>query len=189
MLSTRILILISCIFLWGCSSSEQTNPFNFGKNKVGKLTPQTSISAIDSLYKNDSIVNRNHTNALLSNTNEIEIYDSSGKKLLIIEPSTDDTNSAMIKSIQIIDPRYSTEEGISINSTFKDVRETFPISKINNTLSTAVVFVDSLNAYITIDKKFLPTNYKNNTDIKIEANVIPDSATIKHFWIQWNPVK
>lgn len=189
MIYTKMLLACTCLCFMGCTNSEQSNTFEFGKNTVGKLTSQTVISAIDSLYATDSIVNRNRNGAFISSNREIEIYDPSGKKLLIIEPKSSNAKTSTIKSVQIIDPRFTTKNGISTTSTFKDLKEAFPISKINNTLSTAVVFIDSLNAYVTIDKKFLPESYQNNTDLKIEANIIPDSARIKHFWIQWNDIK
>ncbi|WP_378185379.1 hypothetical protein ACE939_09945 [Aquimarina sp. W85] len=185
----KILMTIFCFYLFGCNKTTQTNNFAFDKDAVGKLTSKTLISAIDSLYPTDSIVKRNSNNAFLSSNGEIEIFDASGDKLLIIEPTSKSTETNTIKSIQIIDPRFTTKNGISIASTFKELKEAFPISKINNTLSTAVVFIDSLNAYVTIDKKFLPIAYRNNTDLKIEANSIADSAKIKHFWIQWNDIK
>jgi len=53
-------------------------------------------------------------------------------------------------------------------------------------LSAAVIFVDSIQASITIDKKELPSELKFNTDIKIKSSQIPDSAKIKHFLINWD---
>jgi len=92
----------------------------------------------------------------------------------------------VIESIQVIDPRYKTVSGLSVSGVFKDIKESYTITKINNTLSAAVIFVDSIQASITIDKKELPSELKFNTDTKIEASQIPDTAKIKHFLINWD---
>ena len=102
-----------------------------------------------------------------------------------MEAKESNNPDSKIESIQIIDPKYKTATGLSSSSYYKDIKDNYPVSKIESTLSSAVVFVDSLNAYFTIDKKELPMIYRGNTSQKIEANSIPDSAKIKHFWISW----
>jgi hypothetical protein len=62
----------------------------------------------------------------------------------------------------------------------------YNISRIENTLNAAVVFLDEINAYITIDKKELPSDLRYDTDSKIRASQIPDEARIKYFMIYWD---
>ena len=85
-----------------------------------------------------------------------------------------------------MDPRYETKEGVSISSTFKDIVKNYNISRIENTLNAAVVFLDDINVYLTIDKKELPSNLRYDTDTRIRASQIPDEAKIKYFMIYWN---
>ncbi|UJH89708.1 hypothetical protein LZ575_11615 [Antarcticibacterium sp. 1MA-6-2] len=61
----------------------------------------------------------------------------------------------------------------------------YSISRIENTLNSAVVFIDELNIYLTIDKKELPSSLRFDTDTRITPNQIPDNAPIKHFMISW----
>jgi len=179
------IILITTV-LMSCSKEEKQNPFEININSIGLLTNEVSVQQLDSVFANDSISKKNTQDRLLSNANEIEIYEKGGKKLLILEATKKSDPEATIQNIQIIDPRYQTTSGLSTNSTFKDIKAHYTISKINNTLSTAVIFVDSIQAYFTIDKRELPQKFKMNTVSKIEISDIPETAKIKHFWIHWD---
>lgn len=173
------------IIMVSCQKNTAPDPFEISQNKIGLLTDEIKINQLDSIYKNDSIIKRTVNSSFSNSQNEIEVYEKGGKKLLVLEPYSNDP-TATIKNIQIIDARYHTIKGANVKGTFKNIKDHYPISKINNTLSTAVVFVDSLQAYFTIDKKDLPDEYQFNTSAKITAEKIPDSAKIKHFWISWD---
>ncbi|WP_109299878.1 hypothetical protein [Aquimarina sp. AU474] len=179
-------ILLISILFFSCQKEVEQDPFEISNNRVGLLTNEVKVHQLDSIFANDSIAKRVSGDQFLSASNEIEIYEKGGEKLLVLEARKESDPTSTIGSIQILDPRYKTATGLSSNSIFKDVKDAYSISKINNTLSTAVVFVDSIQAYFTIDKKELPRDFQYTTDIKIEASHIPDSAKIKHFWISWN---
>ncbi len=179
-------LLLLALIIISCQKEKKQDPFEISSNRIGHLTNTTRVQQLDSIYANDSIVKKVAGSETLNTTSEIEIYEKGGKKLLIIEPKEDTDLSSTIENIQIIDPRYKTISGLSSSGVFKDIKDHYTISKINNTLSAAVVFVDSIQAYLTIDKKELPSEYKLNTDITINASQIPDSAKIKHFFISWD---
>lgn len=179
-------LFIFLALILGCQKEEKQDPFEISNNRIGLLTNEISIKQLDSIFTNDSISKRISGNQSLSNTNEIEVFEKGGVKLLVLEPSSESDPTATIQNIQIIDPRYKTKSGLSSSGVFKDIKDHYTISKINNTLSTAVIFVDSIQAYFTIDKKELSREFQFNTDSKIEASDIPDSAKIKHFWIHWD---
>ena len=61
----------------------------------------------------------------------------------------------------------------------------YEISRIENTLNSAVVFIDELNLYLTIDKKDLPSSLRYDTDSRISASQIPDDAKIKYLMVSW----
>ncbi|WP_062053114.1 hypothetical protein [Aquimarina longa] len=173
------------LVMYSCQEEQKNDPFTISHNRIGLLTNTTLIKKLDSVFANDSIVKRTNDNQFLNQSNEIEVYEKGGKKLLILE-ARKETTSSTIENIQIIDPRYKTSSGLSSGSVFKDIKDHYQISKINNTLSTAVIFVDSIQAYFTIDKKELPNKFKSTTSIEIKDTDIPDSAKIKHFWINWD---
>ncbi|GAA4279274.1 hypothetical protein [Aquimarina mytili] len=179
-------ILLISVLLTGCQKEEKQSPFDISNNRIGFLTNEIKVSQLDSVFANDSIAKAITNKNSLSSSNEIEIYEKGGAKLLVLEVKNESDPSSTIENIQIIDPRYKTSSGLSSGGVFKNIKDHYTISKINNTLSTAVIFVDSIQAYFTIDKKELPKKFQNTTDAKIDVSDIPDSAKIKHFWISWD---
>ncbi len=179
-------LLLVCLTIISCQKDKKQDPFEISYNRIGNLTSTTKVNQLDSIYAKDSIVKMSKTGQFAGMSNAIEIYEKGGAKLLSLEPKKENDPSSVIESVQVIDPKFTTTSGLSVNGVFKDIKDNYTITKINNTLSAAVIFVDSIQASITIDKKELPSELKFNTDKKIEASQIPDSAKIKHFIINWN---
>lgn len=180
-------ILASCLFILlitSCAQERKENPFLIGEGKIGHLDAETQLKDLDSVFKEDSIV-RKVVNNGFSKRNEVLIYDKKGNVLLILDPAKEFDSTSTIGNIQIKDKRYKTSEGLTVESTFKDITTHYKISRIENTLRTAVIFLDEIDSYITIDKKYIKGDARYNTDIPIEPSQIPDDAKIKHFWIGW----
>ena len=183
--TTTILALIG-MFASCSNPPKPQDPFEISYKRIGHLADSIRVFELDSIFKNDSIVKRVAGDEFINTNNEIEIYEKGGKQLLVLEAKEDFDTTATIESIRIIDPRFKTVKGLTIKSSFKDVKANYTISKISNTLSTALVFVDSLNIYFTIDKSFLPEEFRTDSSSKIETSQIPDNAKIKDFWIGWD---
>ncbi|MBP2832175.1 hypothetical protein J8281_08235 [Aquimarina sp. U1-2] len=181
-----VLILIMVTIASGCQQEQKNNPFLISSHKIGHLTSTTQVNQLDSIFAKDSIVKIKMENRSLRGTSDIEIFEKGGAKLLVLEARNESDPSSTIQNIQVIDPRYQTTSGLSAGSSFRDIKDHYKISKINNTLSTAVLFIDSIQAYVTIDKKKLPKKFQSDTDVKIKASDIPDTAKIKNFWIRWD---
>ncbi len=177
------ILLITIVFIIGCN--RESDPFLIDNTRVGQLTKEIRINQLDSIFPNDSIVRNISGNEFLNSTNNIEIYDKDGSPLLILEPVQQFDTLSTIGYIQILDPRYETLKGLNINSNFGDVVEQYRISRIENTLNSAVIFIDELNLYLTIDKRELPSSLRYDTDTRITASQIPDNAKIKYFMISW----
>lgn len=177
------ILLIAIVFIIGCN--RESDPFLIDNTRVGQLTKEIRINQLDSIFSNDSIVRNISGNQFINSTNNIEIYDKDGSPLLILEPVQQFDTTSTIGYIQILDPRYETLKGLNINSNFGDVVEQYKISRIENTLNSAVIFIDELNLYLTIDKRELPSSLRYDTDTRITASQIPDNAKIKYFMISW----
>lgn len=177
------LIILTVIILVACGSDS--DPFLIESTRIGPLTQEVKINQLDSIFPNDSIVRNSRGQRFLNATSDIEIFDKDGAPLLILEPVQQFDSTSTVGYIQILDPRFETAKGLNVNSTFGDVVEKYPISRIENTLNSAVVFIDELNMYLTIDKKELPASLRFDTDTKITASQIPDDAKIKYFMISW----
>lgn len=173
--------LILSIFMISCNTDD---PFTITPTSVGPLTKETQVSEIKTLFANDSIIDKNSTENRQSGSGIITIYEKGGNKLLSLIPATK-ADTSTIKTIQVFDPRYKTDKGISIKSTFKELQGTYKINKVESLLSTVIVFIDELNAYITIDKKELPGELQFGPGTKVEPAQIPNGAKIKYFMIGW----
>ena len=177
-----LFLLIQC--------STKNDQFLIEKGRVGLLTKETMIKDLNSICEKDSII------ALLYADKEIDkklfsvendeylIYSNTGKILLEIVPTNLNDPSSGIKSIQIFDNNYKTSKGISLQSTYKDINENYKVNKVETTLTSATLFIDELNATISVDKKDLGLNGFSRAEVTVDQ--IPDSAKIKYFTIWFN---
>lgn len=181
---TSSLIALLLVIAACTKEEKKADPFRIDKNSIGTLTNTTPVTALDSIFAKDSIVNTDNDKGF-SRGSDIIVFDKSGKELMLLDPVQNFDSTSTIANVRIKDERFSTKKGLNLNSTFKDITTHYKISRIENTLRSAVVFVDEINAYLTIDKEVLSGSAKYNTDVKIEPSQIPDDAKIKQFWLGW----
>lgn len=179
------IILISLVFV---SCKKEQNPFEIGKHHIGFLTDSTQVKDLKIIFSNDSIVTYISGDEFTGNNNNIEIFEKGGKQLLSLTPKQALDSTSVIESIEIIDPRYKTQKNISKASTFKDISNTYKISKINNLINSVLLNVNEINASFAIDKKELPANLRFDMNLKIENTHIPDNAKMKYFFINWSSI-
>jgi hypothetical protein len=175
--------IVILTFLSSCK--KETNPYLISKRSIGLLTDSTQVKDIESIFANDSVVKRIGGDEFTGRINDIEIYDKTGKELLILTPKQALDSTSTISTIKIVDQRFKTEKGLNPESTFSDIKNNYTISSIQNTIRNVVVFVNEINGFFTIDKKELPADLRFDMNKKIEAVHIPDAAKIKHFMIGW----
>ena len=176
------LIIIASIV----SCAKKQDPFLIEKHNIGSLTDTTQVRDIESIFINDSVVKFVGGDEFTGNINNIDIYDKAGNHLLVLTPNEALDSTAVIDNIRIIDSRYGTSKNITTLSTFKDIKDSYKINRIDNLINSVNVNVNELNAYFTIDKKELPANLRFDMKMVIEASQIPDDAKIKYFMINWN---
>ena len=119
----------------------------------------------------------------MSKVNRINIYEKGGKPLLTITPNNDSIQG--ISNIRINDPRFITDKGIGLASTFKDIKAKYEIKKVVTSMNNVVLFVKDHDVYFTIDREELPASLRYTRDISIEEIQIPDKARIKYLMIGW----
>lgn len=176
------LTALSLLF-FNCNS--ESDPFLVQKNSIGALTATSQVKDLETIFKNDSVVKFEPGTPFTGSINEIEVFEKGGKKLLTLSPSALQDSTAVIKTVQVLDPRYKTNTELSTLSTFKDIADHYKISSIDNLINSIVVSVDELNASFTIDKMELPSNLRFDMTLHIEASQIPDNANIKYFFLNW----
>lgn len=181
------LLAISLILLVvaSCSNSKR---YKISKGKVGQISKKTTVKDLDKLFENDSIVKNLSEGSMGDNyfqdDDEYMIYDQEGKLLLTLIPKDQHDSTSTIKSIEIHDPRFSTETGLNFNSKFVEINANNRINRVESTLKSATLFIDELNATIVIDKEEL--GMQEYSTQKVSLDQIPDLAKIKSFiiWFQ-----
>lgn len=170
------------------ASCTDSAKYQIKKGKVGHLTPKTTIQDLQDIFKNDSIVSNLSEGSTgdyrLQDDDEYLIYDKEGSHLLTVVPKEQLDSTSTIKSIQIFDKRFKTEEGINITSTFAEINASNNIDKVESTFSSATLFIDELNATISIDKQELGLKAFSSQQVRKEQ--IPDLAKMKSFTIWFN---
>lgn len=180
-----VFLFILSILIASCNNSAK---FTIKKGQVGHVTQKTTIFDLNEIFKNDSIVSNLSEGALgdkyFQDDDEYMIYDKEGKHLLTIVPKEQLDSTSTIKSIQIFDERFKTESGINLRSTFSEINASNNIDKIESTFSSATLFIDELNATISIDKDELGLKAFSNQQVRKDQ--IPDLAKMKSFTIWFN---
>lgn len=179
-----ILFLLFATLVVACKDKKE-DPFLVEKDRVGFLDRNTKVDRLENIFEEDSVSESAYQGELrYASTERFNIYDKKGSPLLEITPTLDENRT--INSIHILSDKYETKKGISLKSTFGDLRKNYEISDIQSTWNNVVITINELNAYFTIDKRHLDYRFRKNTLLKIEASDIPDKAPIKYFMIGWN---
>lgn len=178
-------VIIAILFVQ-CNGNKS---FEIAKGKVGKIHTGTTVKELDALFASDSLVKilsegdlGDEASKYLAEDDQYFVFSKlDKKKLLEIEPVSQHDSLSTIKSIQIFDPRFKTVNGIGLHSTFQEINANCKINKVETTFSSAILFIDELNATIVIDKSEL--GIKDFTLQKISLEQIPDLAKIKYFTV------
>lgn len=182
---TRILALLCIALLASCDTTP--DPFSVGPDHIGALSQESKWEELETLLVNDSLIQLTTGDEYLGKgIPETEVYEKgTGKKLYTIKGETESDSVQRVSTVRIFDERYTTSTGLTVNSRWADIKDKINVSRIENTLSNAVVYVKDQNIYFTIDKNNLPSEISDNTTRKIETTMIPDTAPIKGLWLDW----
>lgn len=185
MIKKNLLPIIAIAFLLFVISCTNNSKFKIEKGKVGEITTKTTIQELNKIFKNDSIVKNLSEGAQGENyfqeDDEYFVFEKGGKLLLTIMPKEQLDSTSTIKSIEIHDERFKTETGLSLKSNFSEINTNNNINKVERTFSSATLFIDDLNATITINNEEL--GLKEFSVQKVTLEQIPDLAKIKSYVI------
>ena len=183
---TKTIFIFFFSFLLAQCTKE--NRFLIEKNKVGVLTNASTILELENIYAKDSLVVRlsegdmgGEDTKYLVESDEYLVYSKKGKHLLTIVPKMEHDSTSGIKYVQIMNPQFQTDKGLSLKSPFKDINTNYLINSIESSLISATLFIDELNVTIALDKSDLGINIFDRKEIKVEQ--IPDLAKIKYMTI------
>ncbi|WP_298781620.1 hypothetical protein [uncultured Polaribacter sp.] len=180
----NLVILAIIVLMMSCSSNDK---FTIEKGKVGLLTTKTTVKDFENIFKNDSIVKNLSEGAQGDNyfqdDDEYLVFEKGGKHLLTIVPKDQLDSTSTIKSIKIHDKRFKTLKGINLSSNFSEINVNNSV-RVESTLQSVTLFLDELNATITINKEEL--GLKDFSSQKVSLEQIPDLAKIKTFIVWFN---
>ncbi|SIQ28599.1 hypothetical protein [Maribacter ulvicola] len=183
-LKYTLLLILCCGLLINCAG-ETNEGFEISGDQIGKLSKESLARDIELIFAKDSVVQDTVKLKIGNGASKIRIFEKgAGNLLLTLTPNND--SIATIQNILINDDRFVTDKGISTMSTFKDIRENYPIKKIITSLNNVVVLLKDSDIYFTIDKKELPESLRYNANNKIEEVQIPDAAKVKYMMIGWD---
>lgn len=166
--------------------AKENDPYLIKNGAVGPLTKKMQMRQVDSIFALDSIVPLSSIKNALGTQGEVEVYEKGGEKLLLISPLDETDPNSVITNIQVFDGRYKTKKGLSVNSTFAEVKANYEVVSIQNTINSVVVFLKDSDVYLTIDKQELPAIIRYDSDAKVEVTQIPDAAKFKYFMLGWD---
>jgi hypothetical protein len=176
------LVILAIGALLAQCKTDKTDPFTISPGRVGKLMKEHRLSELDSVFASDSLV-RDTTQIQLGRNGKVEVYEKGGAHLLTLSPTGDSLQQ--IGNIRIHDPRFTTDKGIGLNSTFGAIKSQYEIHKVISSLSNVLVLVKGSEAYFTISREELPASLRY-TDQSIEAVQIPEEAEIKYMMVGWD---
>lgn len=176
-------LTITALAFIQCAKKE--DPFLIQKDRIGTISKAYTIKQIDSVLVNDSVVKHVSGDEFTGRSTDIEVYEKGGKHLLSLTPSESLDDNAKVTIVTIKDERYKTDKGVGLNSTFKDFRTAYQVSKIDRLLNNINIEFKDQDFFITIDVDQLPSAYKFDYSTKIEEVSIPDGAKIKSLRLDW----
>ena len=184
--SLSVILIVFSLLIISCNKNDK---FKIEKGKVGLISTVTTIKDLETIFNNDSLVKNLSEGALGNNyfqdDDEILVFEKGGKHLLTIIPKDQLDSTSTIRSIEIHDNRFKTEVGLSLSSNFSEINANNSI-RPESTLQSVTLFLDELNATITIDKEEL--GIKDIITQKISLEQIPDLAKIKSFIVWFNEI-
>lgn len=173
-----------CFVLLGCQDQHHIDErYLITENSVGHLTKGTQVNQLDSIFSQDSVTVK-RVNRRFSDGNVIVVYGDSHQEQLLLKPAQRFDSASVITSVEIVDTRYQTRDGLRLGGNFEIAKSHYRISRIENILGAAVVFLDDLNVYFTIDKAAI--DEPTDMSVQIKASQIKDTAEIQHLWVSWD---
>lgn len=160
------LVLVQC---------GEDNDYLISKGRLGDIQKDTDFAALDRIFANDSVEKFTGGSDRIQ---EYRVFDPAGQALLVFVPLVENDSIKGIELVKIFSSAYKTDKGISTASNFKDVADNYTIDKIEPSFSAAILFVNEINATISLDKQDL--NLGEFDMSAIRQDQIPDLAHIKY---------
>jgi hypothetical protein len=166
----RTILGLAVIFLLVQCAEESTV---IKKKQLGDISNITTIEELDKIFKNDSVQKLPEGEELVR---EYKVFDAMGTPSLVFVTRVENDSLKALEHVKIYSPEYTTEKGISTASNFEEIRGQYSIDDIEPSFSSAILFINEINATISLDKKDLNIDEFDMRDISEDQ--IPDQSSI-----------
>jgi len=158
--------------------------FHISENRVGIFSKGMTISDVYNTIPKDQIKKKVGYGEFADDTfDDYEIYDSNGKKILILTPEQSGNTNSKINRVSILDSRFKTTEKIGLKSTFGDLAKYYSTDNISPDMEQIVIDVNHINAWFSIKKTELKDGWWNGKGI--DKSKIPSNAKFDGITIWW----
>ena len=162
------------------SACDRSKSYQLTKNNVGPLNSSTQVFQLSRLFKDDSIKAilsegvLGYQGAYSQEDDRYFVYSKKGAHLLTITPKEPLDSLSTLRNVVVHDPRYTTPEGLGLDSSFAEIHLLTRIGKVETTFTQALLFLDDLNATMTLNKADLGLRTSSLAPIQLEQ--IPDQV-------------
>tara|TARA_B100000809_G_scaffold249300_1_gene280423 strand:+ start:23091 stop:23663 length:573 start_codon:yes stop_codon:yes gene_type:complete len=174
MFKTSFKVFVALSFIMSIISCSNKDSYSITKNKVGLVNTKTTVSEIDAIFEKDSVV-KHLSEGILGYQGRYSqeddyylIYSNTGKHLLTLTPNEPLDSLSTMRYVEIHDGLYTTLAGVGLNSTFEEINLSEQISKVEATFTKVVLYLDALNATMTLNKTELGINTIQVNDVQLE---------------------
>lgn len=117
---------------------------------------------------------------------DYEIYDKENQHILTMTPLTQNDSNSTINRVLIIDNRFRTESGISVESTYSELIKSYKVTDYSPDLEHIVLSVEQIGAWFSIEKTELEKGWWDEKTKRIDKTKIPSDSHFDSFVIWWN---
>ena len=177
-------VLFLSILLTSCNTNSE---FLIEKNRVGPLTNETEIQDLAAIFSSDSLVAHlsegaiGYGGAMMESEDEYLVYSKDGEHLITVVAENPLDSTSLIDRVEIISEAYQTNSNVGIGSTFDQVNLNVQIDRVEKGLTSAILYVDELNATLVIDQKELGMNSLRPGKMLLER--IPGDSKFRSFTV------
>lgn len=158
--------------------------FHIAESRVGIFSKGMTISDVYNTIPKEQITKKVGYGEFADDTyDDYEIYDSDGRKILIVTPKQSGNTKSKINRIVILDGRFKTTENIGLNSNFGDLNKHYSTNIISPDVDHIVLDINHINAWFAIKKTELQDGWWNGKEI--DKSKIPSHAKIDGITIWW----
>lgn len=158
--------------------------FHISENRIGIFSKGMTISDVYKTIPKNQIKKTVGYGEFADDTyDDYEIYDSNGKKILILTPEQNGNINSRVNRISILDKRFKTTEKIGLSSTFGDLSKYYSINNISPDMKHIILSINHINAWFSIKKTELKDGWWNGRGI--DKSKIPSDAKFDGLTIRW----